>query len=190
MKLPILAYGTPSLKRKSEPITKDYPELHKLIEDMFETMYAASGVGLAAPQIGKNIRLFVVDTQPFAEDFPDAKDFKKVFINPEIIEYSDENCTMNEGCLCIPEVREDVVRPTTITINYFDENFEFHTETFSGIRSRVVQHEYDHIEGILFTDRLSSLKKMMLKRKLMEISKGFVNPAYKMIYPLQKKRIH
>jgi peptide deformylase len=190
MKLPILAYGTPSLRKKSENIERDYPDLKKLIDDMFETMYASVGVGLAAPQVGLNIRLFVVDTSPFAEDYPDGKGFKQVFINAVINETSGKEWAFNEGCLCVPEVREDVMRCETIQIDYYDENFVFHSETFSGIRSRVVQHEYDHTEGILFVDHLSSLKKMIIKRKLTEISKGLIKPKYKMIYPSQKKHIN
>ncbi|MCK9611505.1 MAG: peptide deformylase [Bacteroidales bacterium] len=189
MKLPVLAFGTASLKNKSESIDKDFPELKQLIENMFETMYGSAGVGLAAPQIGKNIRLFIVDTSPFGDDYPDGKDFKRVFINAQITHRTGDEWAFNEGCLCIPEVREDVMRPPTITIKYYDEDFNFHTETYSGIRARVIQHEYDHIEGILFVDRLSPLKKMLIKGKLSAISKGLVATKYKMIYPQLKKQI-
>lgn len=190
MKLPILAYGTPSLRKKSVNIDKDYTGLKQLIEDMFETMYASAGVGLAAPQVGHNIRLFIVDTIPFAKNYPDGKEFKQVFINAVITETGGEEWAFNEGCLCVPEVREDVLRKENIHIEYYDEDFNFHSEDFSGIRSRVIQHEYDHLEGILFVDRLSSLKKILIKRRLSEISKGLVSPNYKMIYPFQKKRIN
>ncbi len=190
MKLPILAYGTPSLRKKSVNIDKEYPGLNQLISDMYETMYASIGVGLAAPQVGHNIRLIVIDTNPFTEDYPDAKDFKRVLINAKITEISGKEWAFNEGCLSVPEIREDVMRCETIRIEYYDENFVFHNEEYSGIRSRVIQHEYDHLEGILFVDRLSSLKKMILKRKLTDISKGLVNPKYKMIFPHQKKRIN
>lgn len=190
MKLPILAYGQPLLRKKAQAINKDYPELKQLISDLFETMYASNGVGIAAPQIGQSIRLFVVDANPFAEDYPDGKGFKQVFINAVITETSGEEWAFNEGCLCVPEVREDILRKENIHIEYFDEDFNFHSEDFSGVRSRVIQHEYDHLEGILFVDRLSSLKKILIKRKLTEISKGLVSPNYKMIYPLQKRRIN
>ncbi|HNZ43803.1 MAG TPA: peptide deformylase [Bacteroidales bacterium] len=189
MKLPIIAYGTPLLKKKSIDIDDTFPDLKKLIADMYETMYASVGVGLAAPQVGLNIRLLVVDTNPYAEDYPEGKSFKKVFINPQIIEFSGKEWSFNEGCLSVPEIREDVVRHETIKIEYYDENFNFFSEEYSGIISRVIQHEYDHLEGVLFVDRLSSLKKMVLKRKLTDISKGLVKTKYKMIFPLQKKHV-
>ncbi len=187
MKLPIYAYGTPLLRKISVDIDKTYPDLKKLIADMFETMYASVGVGLAAPQVGLNIRLIVIDTNPYAQDYPEGKDFKKVFINAKITEYSGKEWAFNEGCLSVPEIREDVMRQESIKIEYYDENFNFHTEEYSGILARVIQHEYDHLEGILFVDKLSSLKKMVLKRKLTDISKGLINTKYKMICPLQKK---
>lgn len=190
MILPIVAYGDPVLKKKAALIEKSYPNLKDLIDNMWETMYAANGVGLAAPQIGESIRLFVVDGSPFSGDNNldsvekrELKDFKKVFINPQIISFSGPQEAFNEGCLSIPEVREDVMRQTTIEIEYYDEKFKYITEEISGIAARIVQHEYDHIEGILFTDRLGSLKKKLLKTKLMQISRGKVEPDYLMRFP-------
>ncbi|RED45998.1 peptide deformylase [Seonamhaeicola aphaedonensis] len=196
MILPIVAYGDPVLKKKSKEITKDYPKLDKLLENMFETMYGAYGVGLAAPQIGLPIRLFLVDTEPFADDEQlgveeqtQLKDFKRVFINATILEEEGDEWAFNEGCLSIPDVREDVFRKPKITIEYFDENFEKHTETYNGLIARVIQHEYDHIEGVLFTDKLSSFKKRLIKGKLNNISKGKINIDYRMRFPdLKKKR--
>lgn len=189
MKLPIVAYGDPVLKRKAINIEQDYPELDNLIANMFETMYAAHGVGIAAPQIGLSIRLFVIDASPFAEDdAPELKDFKKVFINAQIMEEEGEKWNFNEGCLSIPDIREDVNRHETIHIRYLDENWIEHNETYSGLAARVIQHEYDHIEGKLFTDRLSVLRKAMLKSKLEAISKGQVKVDYKMKFPATKKK--
>lgn len=193
MILPIVAYGDPVLKKEGQEIDKDYPELDKLIANMFETMYAAHGVGLAAPQIGKSIRLFVVDASPFAEDADEddrakgLEGFKKVFINPIIEEESGEEWAFQEGCLSIPKLREDVYRKENIVITYFDENWEFHEETYSGYAARVIQHEYDHVDGVLFTDHLSPLKKRMITKKLNNISKGEVDIDYRMKFPLQKK---
>ncbi len=191
---PIVAYGDPVLRKVGKEIDTTYPKLQELIDSMFETMYNAYGVGLAAPQIGLPIRLFVVDTSPFAEDDElsdeertQLKGFKKVFINAKIEEETGEEWTFNEGCLSIPDVREDVTRKPTITITYQDENFNKHTETYSGLIARVIQHEYDHIEGILFTDKLSSLKKRLLKRKLSNISKGKIAVDYRMRFPEAKK---
>ncbi len=195
MVLPIVAYGDPVLRKKAKPITKDYPKLDELIDNMKETMYGAYGVGLAAPQIGLPIRLFLVDTAPFAEDDvfteeeQDAlKKFQRTFINAEIIEEEGDEWAFNEGCLSIPDVREDVFRQPKVTIKYQDEAFNEHTETFDGLIARVVQHEYDHIEGILFTDKLSSLKKRLIKGKLANISKGKIKVDYRMRFPLQKKK--
>jgi peptide deformylase len=187
MKLPILSYGQPLLRKIAEPIDKNFPDLKQLIDDMFETMYSSKGVGLAAPQVGLSIRLMVVDTTPFDDDYPDGKDFKQVIINPQIIDFSGNDWTFNEGCLSVPDLREDVVRKEKILIEYYDENFNFHKEEFDGIRSRVIQHEYDHLEGILFVDKVSSLKKMLIKRRLSDITKGIVTHSYKMIFPVQKK---
>ncbi|AXT63429.1 peptide deformylase [Aquimarina sp. AD10] len=194
MILPIVAYGDPVLKKKAKEIEKDYPKLEELLENMFETMYNAHGVGLAAPQIGLPIRLFLVDAEPFSEDdeltekeASSLKDFRKVFINAQIIEETGEEWAFTEGCLSIPDIREDVFRKDTIKINYFDENFVEHTEVYDGLIARVIQHEYDHIEGILFTDKLSSLKKRLIKGKLTNISKGKINAEYRMRFPLMKK---
>jgi peptide deformylase len=195
MILPIVAYGDPVLKKVGEEIDKDYPGLSELIDNMWETMYAASGVGLAAPQIGKSIRLFIVDASPFAdeeEDEPDPKakgleNFKKVFINPIIEEETGENWAFQEGCLSIPKIREDVYRKERITITYFDQNFDFHEETYDGYAARVIQHEYDHIEGILFTEYLSPLKRKLLTKKLGNISKGEIDVDYRMKFPVHKR---
>ena len=195
MILPIVAYGDPVLRKKATDISKDYPNLEVLLENMFETMYNAYGVGLAAPQIGLPIRLFLVDTSPFAEDeeLSDEeklalKDFKRVFINAKITTEEGEEWTFNEGCLSIPDVREDVLRQPRITVEFVDENFNPHIETFDGLIARVIQHEYDHIEGILFTDKLSGFKKRLLKSKLLNISKGKIRVDYKMRFPNQKKK--
>lgn len=195
MILPIVAYGDPTLRKKCKPIDAEYPELDALIANMWETMYAAHGVGLAAPQIGRDIRIFLVDTSPFAEDeeLPaderaSLKDFKKVFINARILEETGEKWSFNEGCLSIPDIREDVNRMDTITLRYQDEEFNEHTETFDGLLARVIQHEYDHIEGVLFTDHLSSLKKRLLKSRLANISKGKIQVDYKMRFPAVKRR--
>ena len=195
MILPIVAYGDPVLKKKAKDISKDYLKFDVLLENMFETMYNAYGVGLAAPQIGLPIRLFLVDTTPFAEDEglneeeqQALKGFRRVFINPEIVEEEGDEWAFNEGCLSIPDVREDVFRKPKITIEYLDENFKAHKESFDGLIARVIQHEYDHIEGVLFTDKLSSLKKRLIKGKLTNISKGKINVDYKMRFPDQKKK--
>ena len=195
MILPIVAYGDPVLKKKAIDITKDYPKFDELLSNMFETMYNAYGVGLAAPQIGLPIRLFLVDTSPFAEDEElseeeqsTLKDFKRVFINAKITKEEGDEWVFNEGCLSIPDVREDVFRQPKITIEYVDENFKAHTEVFDGLIARVIQHEYDHIEGVLFTDKLSSLKKRLLKGRLSNISKGKINVDYRMRFPNQKKK--
>ncbi len=194
MILPIVAYGDPVLKKKAKEIDKDYPKLDELINNMWDTMYNAYGVGLAAPQIGLPIRMFVIDPAPFAEDEEltekeqeQLKNMRKVFINPQILEEDGEEWAFGEGCLSIPEVREDVFRKPEIKIEYFDENWEKHTETFDGLAARVIQHEYDHIEGILFTDKLSSLKKRLIKSKLASISKGKINVEYRMRFPNAKK---
>jgi peptide deformylase len=195
MILPIVAYGDPVLKKKCENITKDYPKLSELLENMYETMDGAFGVGLAAPQIGLPIRLFIVDTSPFAEDeelTPEEqkvlKDFKRTFINAKITIEEGDEWAFNEGCLSIPDVREDVFRKPNITVEYLDENFKEQTETFTGLIARVIQHEYDHIEGVLFTDKLSALKKRLIKGKLTNISKGKVSVDYRMRFPNQKKK--
>ena len=196
MILPIVAYGDPVLKKKAKPITKEYPKLKELLDNMWETMYGAKGLGLAAPQIGLPIRLFLVDTAPFAEDEDftaeeqaQLKSFKRPFINAEMVEEDGEEWAFSEGCLSIPGITEDVFRKPTITVKYQDENFVTHTETFDGVIARVIQHEYDHIEGVLFTDKLSSLKKRIIKGKLANISKGKTDAEYRMRFPdLKKKR--
>ena len=194
MILPIVAYGDPVLRKVTVAIDATYPDLEKLIANMKETMYNASGVGLAAPQIGKAIRLFLIDASPFAEDDNLSeeertvlKSFNRVFINPKILEEEGEEWIFNEGCLSIPDVREDVSRQPKITIEYQDENFTVHTETLEGLAARVFQHEYDHIEGILFTDKLSTLKKRIIKKKLENISKGKISADYRMRFPNAKK---
>lgn len=194
MIVPIVAYGDPVLKRKAKDIAEDYPNLKELVGNMFETMYNAAGVGLAAPQIGLSKRLFVIDASPFAEDQEldeeekrQLKDLKKAFINPQIEEEIGAEWAFNEGCLSIPDIREDVFRKPEITITYFDEAFNKHTENYTGLAARVIQHEYDHIEGILFTDKLSSLKKRLIKNKLQNISKGKVKIDYRMRFPKTKK---
>jgi peptide deformylase len=194
MILPIIAYGDPVLRKVGTEIDKEYPELATLIANMKETMYNASGVGLAAPQIGLAIRLFIIDASPFAEDEDlddedraTLKTFNRVFINAQIIKEEGEEWTFNEGCLSIPDVREDVSRQPKITIEYQDEDFKTHTEVLEGLAARVFQHEYDHIEGILFTDKLSTLKKRLLKKRLENISKGKINADYRMNFPNLKK---
>ena len=194
MILPIYAYGDPVLRRIGKEIDKEYPELEQLIENMRETMHNAFGVGLAAPQIGKAIRLFIVDTSPFAEDkeLDDEeraflKDFNKVFINAKMIKEDGDEWAFSEGCLSIPDIREDVFRNEEITIEYYDENFEKHKEVINGLAARVVQHEYDHIEGVLFTDKVSSLKKRLLKKRLDNISKGKIEVEYRMKFPNLKR---
>lgn len=187
MILPIIAYGHPILKKMSVDIDKDYPELDKLIENMFETMYATNGVGLAAPQIGKNIRLFVLDATPFKEDYPDAFEGKRVMINIHIVEQEGEEWSFDEGCLSVPDIHEAVMRKPRIKIQYMDENWEQHEEWIDGIMARVMQHEYDHIDGKIFTEHLSSMRKMLLKRKLNDIMTGNINPKYRMVFAKAKK---
>jgi peptide deformylase len=194
MILPIVAYGDPVLKMEAEEIDESYPELNELIANMFETMYQAKGVGLAAPQIGKSIRLFIVDGAPFADEEgeePDPKaagieSFKKVFINPIIEEESGPKWSFQEGCLSIPKIRENVSRHEKLRISYYDENWGFHEETYEGYAARIIQHEYDHIEGILFTDHLNPLKKKLLQKRLLNISSGQITIDYRMKFPNKK----
>ena len=192
MILPIVAYGDPILKKEAQSIEKTYLKLNELIENMFETMYAALGVGLAAPQIGLSIRLFILDASPFAEKEEDEEidpkaigleNFKKVFINPIIEKEEGEEWGFNEGCLSIPKIREEVFRQEVIHITYYDEKFKLHKEKYDGYAARIIQHEYDHIQGILFTDHLSTLKRKLLAKKLSNISKGEVKVDYKMKFP-------
>ncbi|NBR56463.1 MAG: peptide deformylase [Chitinophagia bacterium] len=187
MILPIVAYGAAILRKVSEPIDADYPNLTKVIADMWETMYESNGVGLAAPQVNKNIRLFVMDSaqifeskEPEDEAYVDAPGFKKVFINAQIVSTGGVEWIYNEGCLSIPKIREDVLRPAEVTLSYMDENFVVHTETFNGISARVILHEYDHIQGKLFIDYLKPLRRKILQGKLNDISKGKVRVDYKM----------
>jgi peptide deformylase len=188
MLLPIVAYGHPTLKKAAADITKDYPDLGNLIANMWETMYEAKGVGLAAPQVNKPIRLFLVDADSFNEEYPQIAGFKKVFINAHILEESGEEWSFAEGCLSVPGINEEVSRKSNLTISYVDENFEPHTESYDGIVARIIQHEYDHIDGKLFVERLTHFKKMLLKGKLSDISIGKVDVSYKMIFPGLRKR--
>lgn len=181
MILPITVYGNPVLRKRASEIDASYEGLSTLIENMFETMYKADGVGLAAPQINKSIRLIVIDATPFDEDDAGAKDFKKVIINPEILEFKGEKESFNEGCLSLPGIREDVERPTSIVIRYQDENFNVFTEEWDGIRARVAQHEYDHLEGKMFVDHISPIKRRLINGKLTGIAKGKSNPEYRTI---------
>ncbi|MEI8279413.1 MAG: peptide deformylase [Bacteroidota bacterium] len=191
MVLPIVAYGHPILRKVCEDISADYPELKKLIADMWETMYYSNGVGIAAPQINKPIRLFVIDTDQILEGFddedkrkyPNEKSYKGVFINAQKIEESGDMWPYNEGCLSIPKIREDVHRQAKVRIRFMDEHFKEHEKEFDGITARVIQHEYDHIEGKLFIDYLPQLKKRLIKKKLDDISAGKVKMDYKMLYP-------
>jgi len=191
MILPIVAYGSPILRKICADITADYPGLEKLIADMWETMYNSNGVGLAAPQINKDIRLFVMDSeQIFAnqdEDekgtYPDEPGFKGLFINAHIIELDGDEWSYNEGCLSIPKIREDIMRSESVTLKYVDENFKQHTKTFIGLTARIILHEYDHIDGKLFIDHIKPLKRTLLKRKLDDISKGKINVDYRMVFP-------
>lgn len=186
MILPIYAYGDPVLRQEAEEITADYPNLKELIENMFETMYASHGVGLAAPQIGLPIRLFVIDGSPFAEDDPNLEGFKRVFINAYIVEEEGEAWEFEEGCLSIPGIREKVKRQGTITVEYMDENFELKEETFDGLAARVIQHEHDHTDGILFVDLINPFRRRLLTKKLGDITKGRVEADYRMKFPRKK----
>lgn len=187
MILPIVAYGDPVLKKRAAEIDENYPNLKELVANMYETMYKSSGVGLAAPQIGLSIRLFITDGAPFADDKDkEVKDFKKVFINPEIIAEEGQPWSFNEGCLSIPGIREDISRKPEITVAYQDENLKHHEEKFKGLSARIIQHEFDHIEGVLFVDHLNPLKKRLLKNRLMDISKGKVDVDYRMKFPFKK----
>ena len=192
MTLPIVAYGHPVLRKVAHDISPEYPNLAKLLEDMWETLYASSGVGLAAPQINKDIRLFIVDSaqifNQMKEDkekhsYPDAPGIKQVFINAHIKELDGFEWSYNEGCLSIPKIREDIKRQSVVTIEYLDENFQHHMRTYQGLTARIILHEYDHIEGKLFIDHITPLKRKLLKGKLTDISKGKVKVDYKMMFP-------
>lgn len=191
MKLPIVAYGHPVLRKRAEDITPDFPKLKELIEDMWETMYHSNGVGLAAPQINQSIRLFIVDSVQIVEgaeddekkDFAEEKPIKQVFINAQIDELHGNDWKYNEGCLSIPKVREDILRPEEVTLRWVDEDFKPHVQTFDRITARIILHEYDHIEGKLFIDHITPLKRRLLKSKLENITRGKVSVDYKMLFP-------
>ncbi|MCF6307125.1 MAG: peptide deformylase [Flavobacteriaceae bacterium] len=192
---PIVAYGDPVLRKMGKEISKDFPKFNEILENMFETMYNALGIGLAAPQVGLPIRLFIVDATPFAdneelseEEREFLADFKQVFINAKIIKETGDEWAFNEGCLSIPDVREDIFRNEKIKIEFYDENFKKHNKEFNGIVARIIQHEYDHIEGVLFTDKLSPIKKRLIKGKLSNISKGKIQVDYRMRFPDMKKK--
>lgn len=191
MILPIVAYGSPVLRKVAEDIDADYPQLDKLLEDMWETLYNSNGVGLAAPQVNKGIRIFLVDSAQIFEneeddddlDYPDGPGYKGVFINAHIVELGGKEWSYNEGCLSIPKVREDIVRKESVTLEYMDEHFVEHTKTFNGLTARIILHEYDHLEGKLFIDYMKPLKRTLIKRKLDDISKGKIRVDYRMIFP-------
>jgi peptide deformylase len=183
---PISIIGSSVLRKKAEEITRNYPDLDQLVKDMFETMYVSDGVGLAAPQIGKSVRLLVIDASPMAEEDPILKDFKKVFINAKITEREGDSEIMTEGCLSIPGIQEEVKRINKIRIEYYDENFNFYDEYYEGFAARVIQHEYDHLDGILFVDRISPIRKQLIKSKLKDISKGKFEAKYN--YRLGEKK--
>lgn len=183
---PIVVYGHPVLRKVARDIDENFEKLKEFVEDMFETMNDSDGIGLASPQVGKDIRLFVVDASPLEEDEPELKDFRKVFINPQIVERTGEKSNFNEGCLSIPNIREEVIREPDIRIQYYDENFKFYDEVYTGGASRIIQHEYDHLDGILFTDKVSPIKKRLLRGKLQAISRGKFEVSYKTKLPNNK----
>ncbi len=184
MILPVYLYGSPVLRRKASEISSDYKGLKEFISDMFETMYHSEGIGLAAPQVGRSDRIFIVDASPLeSEEEPELKDLKKVFINPEIVSYEEDSSVYVEGCLSVPEIREEVERKSRIRIRYYDENFNFHDEYYEGYAARIIQHEYDHLQGRLFTDLISPIKRRLLRGKLNSISRGKVEVNYKVKTP-------
>lgn len=189
MVYPIVVYGHPVLRKVSEDIDQDYPGFDQLVSDLFETMYRSDGMGLAAPQIGKSLRIFVIDATPLSDEEPELAGFKQVFINARIIEKSGEVKLMGEGCLSIPNIREEVNREFRIRIQYYDEKWNYHDEIFEGYKARIIQHEYDHLDGIMFTDKVSPLRRRLLKGKLSAISKGKFEASYQTILPGQKIRI-
>ncbi|MFO8055574.1 MAG: peptide deformylase [Bacteroidales bacterium] len=188
MIMPITAYGHPALRKVAQEIAKDHEGLDELIDNMFETMYSSNGVGLAAPQVNRSIRLFIIDATAYEKEIPEAKDFKKVFINPQIISRQGDEFGMEEGCLSIPGIKEEVFRPGEVHIQYYDQNWTRHDEKYEGLIGRIIQHEYDHLQGILFTDQLGMLKKTLIKRKLKDIAYGKVEAGYRMLYPNIKKK--
>ncbi len=183
MTYPIYVYGHPVLRKVTRDIEREYPDLDTLIADMFETMYQSDGLGLAAPQIGKSIRLFVIDGEPLAEDHPEMKGFKQAFINPQVKERKGDRVPMNEGCLSIPGIHEEVDRESLVRIQYYDQEWNFHDEVYNGYTARVVLHEYDHLDGVLFTDRLHPLRRRLLRGKLNDISKGRFEADYRTVLP-------
>ncbi len=185
MVLPVYVYGMSVLRKIAPDIPEDYEGLNQFIEDLFDTMHASDGVGLAAPQVGKSLRIFVVDTNPMAEnnDEPGLKDFRKVFINPYIVEQWGDPWSFEEGCLSLPNIREEVSRTESIRIEYYDENWNFHDEEYDGIRARVIQHEYDHLDGKLFTDKISPIRRKLLVPRLKAMSRGRVDCDYKIVFP-------
>lgn len=176
---PIVIYGSPVLRQIAKDIDARYPDLDNLLADMYETMYTADGMGLAAPQIGKSVRVFVVDATTLEDEDPSLKDFRKAFINPHIMELNGESVVMNEGCLSLPKLREDVDRHNKVRIQYYDENWKFFDEVYEGLKARIIQHEYDHLDGILFIDRIPAIRKKLIKGKLNDITRGKVNISYK-----------
>jgi peptide deformylase len=186
MILPITAYGSKVLKQEAEEIDKDYPGLGKFIADMYETMYRADGIGLAAPQVDRSIRLFVIDAGAMSDEYPELEGFKKIFINPNIVDRTGKEWFFNEGCLSVPGVREDVKRNERILIEYYDEDFGLKEESYDGVKARIIQHEYDHLDGILFVDRVSPIRKKLLRGRLSNITRGQVNVKYKMKFPAKK----
>lgn len=187
MVLPVTAYGHPVLRKVAEEINKDYSGLDEFIQNMWDTMYYSEGVGLAAPQVNKSIRIFIIDASRYGEKIEDVKDFRRAFINPVIKERMGDDELLEEGCLSIPNIHEEVERPESVHVQYYDEEWNFHDEKYSGMPARIIQHEYDHLQGILFTDHLSNMRKTMLRSKLSNISKGKIDVGYKMIFPFQKK---
>lgn len=186
MVLPVYVYGMSVLRRVAPDIPEDFEGLDQFIKDLYDTMHASDGVGLAAPQVGKSLRIFVVDTTPMAEnndDEPELKDFRKVFINPYILEEWGDTWSFEEGCLSLPNIREEVSRPENVRIEYYDENWNLHEEEYDGIRARVIQHEYDHLDGKLFTDKISPIRRKLLGTRLKAMSKGRVDCSYKIVYP-------
>jgi len=179
MTLPIYIYGSPVLRKEARTVEQNEEGLQEFIHNLWETMYHSDGIGLAAPQVGKSMRIFVIDGTPLAEDDPSLTDFKVTFINPEILERGGDDKTFEEGCLSIPNLREEIVRPEKVRIRYYDKEFNLHEEEYGGIAARIIQHEYDHLDGILFTDRVGPLKKRMLRNKLNAISKGKFDVTYK-----------
>lgn len=189
MILPVTAYGHPTLKKVGEEITNDYPDLDKLIDDMYETMYHTVGVGLAAHQINRAIRLFVIDPSPYKNEMPELEGMKKVFINAYITKTDGESVGFEEGCLSVPGINENVMRPSIIYVSYYDQDFNYHEDVrFEGMLARIIQHEYDHIDGKVFIERLPNIRRMLLKGKLRDISAGKVNVAYRMLFPKKKNK--